>query len=105
MKHTPGPWRICHGGTQRSRTTIRIITPKGNLSRNAVASINLTIGDLTGSSHANALLIAAAPDLLAACKAVLAKQSDASIFRLPDNCDAMKKIRTAIAKAEGGAAC
>ncbi len=46
-------------------------------------------------------LIAAAPDLLATCEAVMEKQADAASYRLPCNCEAVKLVRAAIDKATG----
>lgn len=43
---------------------------------------------------------AAAPALLEACKAVMTKQNSDSMFRLPSNCDAVKKLDAAITLAE-----
>jgi hypothetical protein len=40
-------------------------------------------------------------DLLDACKKLLKKQDDDSVFRLPNNCPEILKLREAIAKAEG----
>jgi len=55
MSHTPGPWRIGDAGN-----TV-FGPPNGNPSPEIVASV----------AKRNARLIAAAPDLLAACKAAI----------------------------------
>ena len=50
--------------------------------------------------QANARLIAAAPELLEACKAVMDMYDEESIFRHPRNCDAIQKLEHAIQKTE-----
>jgi hypothetical protein len=84
-RHTPGPWTY-PGGT-------------GNL---IGGPDRLRIADLGGlerspdERQANARLIAAAPDLLAACKAFAAARSN------PELSAAVLQAESAILKAEGG---
>ncbi len=55
--------------------------------------------------EANAMLIAAAPDLLAAAKAALAyvaDQSEEGTSGFIDECEVYRKLAAAIAKVEGG---
>ena len=96
-KHTPGPWRVGDAG----HTVFG--PPNGNPSPETIAPCG---------TRANALLIAAAPDMLAALKASLGAM-DALRSRLapfgPDAAEyistvdsASFKTRAAIAKAEGG---
>ncbi len=88
QKHTPGPWEVHELADGPSKT----IGPLG-------VFVAQTIG---GNDTANARLIAAAPDLLAACKETLQccdaiNQDDADL--LPS--DTISQIEAAIAKAEG----
>jgi hypothetical protein len=93
-QHTPGPWRV--GDAAHT-----IFGPK-----QADGSLAVTIASVAGNARvedyrANARLIAAAPDLLAALKAVSAIAEHG-----PSVVDALgfqnvRAIRAAIAKAEG----
>ena len=110
-KHTPGPWTIgssdvqpiglaiCHGLSERKHSTIARFVKRGV--------------DSYTELHANATLISAAPELLAA----LQRLADAAFARdttMGDLCtllaakanlsDAERSARAAIAKAEGGGA-
>ena len=84
-KHTPGPWHLGKEGYyfQSVRDQNEHIT----------ADVNITRSD--GEGGANARLIAAAPDLLAALESMIAK-IDAD--KLPISCSI---ARAAIAKAKG----
>lgn len=88
-KHTSGPWkvetRIKSGEFVR---TAHIVTPDGSHLAN-VGPCNI---------DANARLIAAAPDLLAALVGMMNKYGDKSAF---PTCDASISARAAILKAEG----
>ncbi len=76
-KHTPGPWHVGRDGWI--------------LSKNPVA-----IAEVYVNEKANARLIAAAPDLLKACKDVL------STIEGGDNDDAfIRAMQEAVQKAEG----
>lgn len=77
-KHTPGPWIL--GGCSGRMIT----TPSGYRGDGFIADVD---------TKANAQLIAAAPDMLEALKQV-AEHEDAG-------CYDMKKVLSAIAKAEG----
>jgi hypothetical protein len=95
VKHTPGPWeartflvvggkrfsdRICHVGSSTSLGPSR-----------------------SDESVANARLIAAAPDLLEAIKALSASIFAPDDGRSPELSAALRMTVSAIAKAEGGA--
>lgn len=73
--HTPGPWFVevdDQSGIGRTRAVYVCSTtgwPEGQLAR-------VNIQDGLGEREANARLIAAAPDLLAACEALVAKSTD-----------------------------
>jgi hypothetical protein len=92
MPHTPGPWHIngdCWVGFDRNNAEA------GGYQFCAVAHVTNRVGCL----DANARLIAAAPDLLAACeRAVSALAANGA-----PNCEAAKECGAAIARAKGGA--
>lgn len=84
--HTPGPWKLIWWGNERYPYPLSIDTADDAcwIARNG-----------TCSNPADARLIAAAPDLLAALKAVMAVAD-----RKTDEFD---RARAAISKAESGA--
>ena len=84
-KHTPGPWHVV------GESDPEIHGPDGEWITHQVCS---GAGDENNDGQANARLIAAAPDLLAACKAALVW------FDAAQDTAAAKQLRTAIAKAE-----
>lgn len=101
MKHTPGPWMVIHH---------KCIHPHITIAQNAGTSLrDRSIAYIDGHMHednANAALIAAAPDLLAALQMVvdslvtwieIAEDED---LRDYDN-NALSAARAAIAKARG----
>lgn len=93
MSHTPGPWEIGH---QAKVAVYGYEDLGGEYShhRTCVAHCNHT-GDVpAGVDEANARLIAAAPELLAACKLAL------GAFERND-CINWDSLARAIAKAEG----
>jgi len=93
-KHTPGPWYVAD---TKIRTSI-------NSEHKHIAMVNYSYrgieSDVMGEEHeANARLIAAAPDLLAALQGLLR-----GIFDGPDEADAamlIAKARDAVNKAIG----
>ena len=99
MRHTPGPWRRSEGGA--------IFGSDGKLIQ-ICGEYSVRFGEGTEEALANARLIAAAPDLLEACKALLTmmqggdkpkKLDDALTWRENDEM-ARTLALTAIAKAE-----
>ena|SRR5271157_4352064 len=91
MSYTPGPWEV------RERWYIAKV---GNSMSHAEVKCCLEIPATAKDEHeANARLMAAAPDLLEACKAMVARLEndllDTSLFD-----DVHAKLRDAIAKAE-----
>lgn len=88
-KHTPGPWRSCERGdySDYHGASVVIVSP--------VADMRVAVVHHHGTSEAdaNASLIAAAPELLAALKEVVRISNR--------NHAAWDKARAAIAKAEG----
>lgn len=109
-EHTPGPWKTSMLCDSVEAVLIKK-TPRGQLSRvyGYAASpgticlledgenINYTDAD---EKAANAHLIAAAPDLLAACKKALA-YFDVVAARSPIELEIEEQLAAAIAKAKG----
>lgn len=105
-KHTPGPWKVA----KRQRYTIDVVVPA--VSKN---TIGYTIAQVStaGEGEANARLIAAAPDLLAALEAAIVPlirlgdfignndAGGASGLGPFDRCAIIRQARAAIAKATG----
>lgn len=90
--HTPGPWHV-----SRSSRYVRYRLPGSDTGYNLA---DCDMGAPPTEMFANARLIAAAPELLAACEAAEANLS-------PLYCSehlVMKLLRAAIAKATGDAA-
>jgi hypothetical protein len=98
MPHTQGPWTV--GGTFKNGC---IIAAPGKRASQIVAIVESCIGydpDPTPESQANARLIAAAPDLLAACQAALKVMCVDGENDLEEWNVTLSKIEAAIAKAE-----
>lgn len=89
-KHTPGPWTVMR--TPSGYDHIR--GPNGKRISHECSDLD----DLDAEGMANAYLIAAAPELLEACRVAVAIFSE----RLSQT-DDMRPIYDAIAKATGGA--
>lgn len=88
--HTPGPWRVNRKGG--SQTTV--------LSDDDLVVATAWSSTYRDAAEANARLIAAAPDMLAALEDALDAITDGVI--LPDRRDeAIRVIQAAIDKAEG----
>jgi len=91
MSHTPGPWRAIKA---------EVVSDAGGLVADAWTGTTgdyaeLTPQDRVGFRHANARLIAAAPDLLAAAKTFF-------LCKDPADCsECINRFRSAIDKAEG----
>lgn len=106
-KHTPGPWALDHGDDVE-RGHVGISSKSHSLLAQVVWKFE--DDDRSPRCEANAHLIAAAPDLLAALKNLLARfeseiQSEYSgTSQLAERLAEADPARAAIAKAEGGAA-
>jgi hypothetical protein len=94
-KHTPGPWQVA--GTRHSgdlkigpNTRLHMVGPDGD----AVSAVFFDMK--TGIGLADARLIAAAPDLLEACRLLIGADGEGMLFS-----ERVNKARLAIAKAEG----
>jgi hypothetical protein len=96
-KHTPGPWSI-QGQWQLKTDTGEWVdaecveAPKWGI-------IGAWVDASCDEAAANARLVAAAPELLEACKSMLS--SGGLIGDRPDVLSAVQKLRRAVAKAEG----
>jgi hypothetical protein len=96
--HTQGPWHVGAGNGEGSifaddgRTRLEI----GGTTLYSIAQI--TRGWNEAEDEANARLIAAAPEMLAALEELLADKYLAD----PINADRMEKARAAVAKVKGG---
>ena len=96
MKHTPGPWHILSGGFISNSVLSDWASDK-----HYVAQVKG--GDIY--NHANAHLIAAAPDLLEVCKLArkyIAKMVADNVQTAVPPSVALEKIEQAITKAERG---
>ena len=128
MTHTPGPWTACHNGLCKCKVVsgadhpiaqivsgewgddypnIRLVAGQAGMGMVAEAYMDRIIyGEIDEEvAVANARLIAAAPDLLAACEVaevVLAITSHGSLFQLEQQEEVLSRVRAAIARARGG---
>lgn len=99
-KHTPGPWYV-HLERHAAGTTPHVTTSKKiGLWDHPVCTFNGTKYQSEAETKANARLIAAAPDLLAACKRMSEWLKQ---HRLPEIQGIACDIFQAIDKAEGNA--
>ena len=98
MAHTPGPWM--YEPSTQARYSWLVLTADFDENRNVGLVICRTSD---GISEADARLIAAAPDLYAACKAALADRFGGD-DPCCDNDPITNRLRAALRKAEGGAA-
>lgn len=94
-KHTPGPWIARDGDSRGNAWTIGVPSPASfNVKSPVVASIFGSSGRPIEEKIANAYLIAAAPDLLEACKFVV---NNTPVHMVKG----YNKLCAAITKAEG----
>ena len=95
---TPGPWiAVCDMGSTRSFQT------EAEAREWCASADVVTAGNVTYRAMPVALALSA-PDLLAACEAMLAALDDAPILVTSGVYDAQQVARTAIATARGGGA-
>lgn len=92
MTHTPGPWTI---GTNDGHVTFNITGPRGSLPYIAHIPAQRPERD------ANAVLISACPEMLAALKSVVRQIEPILEKQGFAHCGAIQSARAAIAKAEG----
>lgn len=75
-KHTPGPWRIEFGDSVYSQADYAALSQRGHTAH-ALCTIH-AIPTSKGDTDANARLIAAAPDLLAALRKIHANAAESA---------------------------
>ena len=86
--HTPGPWRHDGGLVRAKAYAVAVVTGDG------VVRFSTSLDEIS----ANARLIAAAPDLLAACEAIVALEDGQGRLNLPM---CAGQARAALARATG----
>ncbi len=91
MTHTPGPWSVSKHGTPDYAPQYGIYSD-GSGNDHAIVK-----GE---AAEADARLIAAAPDLLATLRGILAYVEDGNVVELRP-CGFIKEVAEAIAQAEG----
>lgn len=104
MSHTPGPWRVepsyenIPGGGELRAIGTSYQWPEGEAAFCALAfTPRLGVGPYAANREDDARLMAAAPELLAACKYI----SDIAVSWQPLTPGDIADVRRAIAKAEG----
>ena len=103
-KHTPGPWKaVYYSGDNNRPTVVRKVSGRADNPVCVIAKLFTHHGET--ETEANARLIATAPELLAACKAVVdAWHANDSNFERELNKGTptwLAEARAAIAKATG----
>ena len=94
-KHTPGPWLQSHRQTGPEAWNTQVYDEAGRtIATLAWYPVTLTGGLIGTAREANARLIAAAPDLLEACRYIV------EAGETGDEETAIAKARAALAKAE-----
>lgn len=98
-KHTPGPWAIREHNYGDVNGAHGVFGPDSPL-----PIVNCVYGDDLSQSDANANLIAAAPELLAACQMAVSRPENITPAQLMQlSADTRDALRAAIAKATGDA--
>lgn len=100
MKHTPGPWKLEEWGSDYGPTGDFSVYPCSAKNKYPIASVQEPFH--RGKTKANAMLIAAAPDLLEAAIALKDVCNRPSCART--RAEAWRNLDEAIAKATGAAA-
>ena len=100
MSHTPGPWEVHKAGKDKDER--EITTPDGDGIAMVYYGVDLYWGgaDTRETDEANARLIAAAPDLLAALQKTVKNHERVTYpDDIPCDCDGCYEGRAAITKA------
>ena len=103
MKHTPGKWQVETAATSRDgKTVITEYFVRRDGDSMAIAN-DITDPDTETMSEANARLIAAAPDMLAALEHVIEQHGGQMPHKdcICVDCDYLRPIHAAVAKALG----
>jgi len=99
--HTPGPWEIEGPASYRAGEVAIGTVANDNDSWSELATVVVRVDGLPSpEGEANARLIAAAPDLLAACRLALVQFSSLAESGIPVM-HQIKELSTAIRKATG----
>lgn len=111
-KHTPGPWEVTRFGAIKSASPNTQVEYARGIGQPQIALVFVDDSRPEGERDANARVIAAAPDLLAALQALVAADGECWCSVNHDRdagplgpCElhgALEAARAAIAKAEGG---
>lgn len=96
LSHTPGPWRVMPGQMIFSGDSMRVCDIRGWGHLTGSGAMNLPSDQAAVIQDANARLIAAAPDLLAACKMI----ASFAVSWQPLTPGDIRIVTEAIAKAE-----
>lgn len=100
VSHTPGPWELSDNTDVDGRR--RVIRDGYAVALVCSRASSPASGSQYFEKDANARLIAAAPELLAACKAMMAKPETRDVDRDYTDFDvAIDAMRSAVLKAEG----
>lgn len=94
-KHTPGPWSVDHDHPNPVIVTDDLYIAE--VMDDCWDESRAGAGDPDAEQRANASLIAAAPDLLAACEATIAAFESCQLY---DKCP-LGLLKSAVAKAKG----
>lgn len=106
-EHTPGPWECSYHSQGSFFTDKGVIEGTWMIHRSlhkgpqkSIQAVAIVPGVDHGQYRANARLIAAAPDLLAACKLLVRVAGLVPIFQIGDGAEALEHGVAAITKAE-----
>ena len=94
-KHTPGPWKFGDNSKHFKTNPFNVYVQGGGVHSASIANIPFKRTIPEAEARANAMLIAAAPELLEALEEI--------IRGVPDTWDGVQKAKTALAKAKGEA--
>lgn len=104
-KHTPGPWKCVSSNSARTFNQISIRPVRPVIKGMQLPLAKVLRGDLSeyggGDGHANALLIAAAPELLDVLLRMTEYADDGTPIHPTDNL--MQEARAVVARAVGAA--
>lgn len=100
-KHTPGPWKACDYGRDSYGLQMSTVAADGGCNR-ICELVPHGKPSLDEETVANAQLIAASPELLAALQRLLEWVDPYAVPGCDENEEDMARARAAIAKATGG---
>jgi hypothetical protein len=111
QKHTPGPWKLSHSGYANAPFVLHVGDVNPNYNRRYplqgvdwIAEIRDDESEDHPRYEANARLIAAAPQLLAILKTIVAQLHNTCVSDMESGdamCVSVDEAKAAIAKAEG----